>query len=287
MWLIGIIGFFVFGTTASLCRRYLGEKVPGSNHHVNLVFYLFFLLPAAILLWFFLPHSTVPSVNTIMLLVATSLIWPVYFLLSYRASHDIDASVYSMMLDSSTVITVLTAYVVLQERLQPYQLVGIVALIASGIVAVWPDLRKRSRSNRLGIIAALASVALLGFGIVVDKLALNASELGTYFLYSWGIQTIFIVLISYKYLKSFPAFLKHSPQMRLVYLYGGSGVLRSLSFSMAIFLAASPSLVNAASAFVTTTILLAAYWVLRERDNMSYKIAGAVLGLAGLLIVAI
>lgn len=286
MWLLGIASFLVFGTIAMLCRRYLGQRIPDSNNHVNLVFYLFFLLPVALILWYALPHEIVPSVRVIGLLLATSAIWPVYYLLAYRASKDIDAGVYSIMLDTSAVVTAIVAYIFLTERLQLDQVTGILLLVFSGAIAIWPDLHRRSHSNRRGVAIGFLSVVLLGVGIVIDKLALTEAELGTYFLYSWGLQAVFMTLISWKYLKSFPSFLQNTPHKRLVYLHGGSGALRSFSLSMAILLGSSPSVVNASSNLLTVSVLIAAYIVLNERKHLYYKIAGAAIGLTGLALVA-
>lgn len=287
MWLLGILGFLFFGTISYLCRRYLGQHMPASNHHVNLVFYLFFLLPASFLLWAFLPHDVIPSTEVVLLLIVTGLIWPIYYLLTYRASKDIDASVFSIMLDTSTVITALVAFVFLTERLHSPQILGVILLMTSGAVAIWPDLHRRSRSNRKGLLAGTVCVVLLGIGIVLDKVALTEAELGTYFLYSWGLQSLFMVILSFKHIRSFPRFLRSASHRGLVFLNGGSGLLRSLSLTFAILVASSPSVVNAASSLISTTVLIAAYFVLNERRHLRYKIGGASIGFLGLILVSL
>ena len=152
-------------------------------------------------------------------------------------------------------------------------------------MAIWPDLHRRSHTNRAGIAIGLLSVFLLGIGLVIDKLALSAAELGTYFIYSWGLQALFMTILSAKYLSSFPKFLRTTPHKKQVFLHGGAGVLRSLSLTMAMLLGSSPSIVGAASNLLTVSVLIAAYFFLHERSHLQYKTAGVVIGLVGLFLV--
>lgn len=57
MWQLLIIFYFVFGAASYLLRRILAQKLGHRNRLINSVFFLFFLLPAAIILSFFFPHN--------------------------------------------------------------------------------------------------------------------------------------------------------------------------------------------------------------------------------------
>jgi drug/metabolite transporter (DMT)-like permease len=286
-WFIPLIFFFVFGTASFLLRRYLAQRIPEDNTLTNLVFYVLFLLPAALLAGWLLPHgSLVPPPDVLFILVLASLVWPFYFLASFRAAKDIDAGVLSLLTDMSAVVTLVLAYIVLGERLALPQVIGVVCLIGSGAVAMWPDLRRSHTVKLLGIEMALVSLVLLGVGVVIDKIALQRAEIGTYLLYTWGLQAVWMAFISRKDIKRLPRFLsRHNPLRGKVLAYGAVGVLRSLAFSLALLFAVSPTTMNAGSNFLSITVIVAAFIFLGERSHIGYKLAGAVVGLLGLFLI--
>ncbi|MBP9667224.1 DMT family transporter [Candidatus Saccharibacteria bacterium] len=285
-WLVPLSFFFVFGTASFLLRRYLAQRIPQDNALINLVFYVVFLLPVALVLGLSLPHTFFPGWNAVWLLLAVSAVWPLYFMATFRASKDLDAGILSMITDMSAFVTLAISYMVIDERLGLAQLGGVVLLAISGLLAVWPDIRSKQHAKLGGILIALMAMVIIGFATFIEKIALNTVQLGTYFLYGWGLQAIWMIIFSYKDIRRVPAFLRRKKYRNAIFGYGIFGILRSVSFALALLLVASPTVMNAGSNFLTVTVLIAAYVILHEKENLGYKIAGALCGLAGLTLLA-
>lgn len=288
MWLIPLGFFFVFGTISFLLRRYLAQKLPHDNRLVNLVFYVVFLLPAGIALGLFFPHKhLIPSPEAAILLLAASLVWPIYFMASFRAAKDMDAGVLSMITDASAIVTLLVAYVVMHERLGIPQIIGVLCLVASGTITIWPTIGEHGRTKTSGIWESLLVVSTMGIGVVIDKLAMQKAGLSLYFLYAWSLQAIWMALIAYRDWERLSRFMSRKNNYReAVLVYGAVGVLRSLVFTLALVLSVSPTIMTAGTNFLSITVIAAAYIFLRERQHLSYKIAGAIVGLVGLFFIS-
>lgn len=288
MWLLPLIAFFIFGSISYLLRRYLAQHIHHESKLINLVFYVVFLLPAGIVGGLFLANGNlVPSISAVLALVAASLLWPLYYLASFRAAKDLDAGVLSMLADTSVIVTMVVSFFVFHERLSVLQIVGVFCLIFSGAVAAWPDIKWHMRLRGGGLAAAVVATVLLGLGVVIDKVAYSTAGLGQYLLYSWPLQALWMMIIARKDIKRIPKFLsKDNAYRSLVLLHGAVGTVRSLAFGLAILLSASVTAMNAASNFLSIAIIVAAYFVLKEREHLVYKFAGALLGLTGLYILA-
>lgn len=286
MWLIPLTVFFVAGTASNLLRRHLAQKEHLSPNLINLVFYVGFILPGGIVLGLLLPHTFTPDLQTLGLLVFCSLIWPAYFVLAFKSNKHIDASVFSMIADLSPIVTAMIAYFLFTERLTSLQIVGVLALILSGVIAMYPDITSKVKVRIFGIQIALVCMLLLGVGVAVEKLVYDVAGIGTYFLFCWTLQVFWMVIIARKEISQLPALFNDKRERVLVLFHGLAGLLRSASFAFALLLSTSASLMNAASNFLTACILVGAYFILREKNNLRFKIAGSAVGLIGLLLVS-
>lgn len=286
MWLIPLTVFFVAGTASNLLRRHLAQKEHLSPNLINLVFYVGFILPGGIILGLSLPHTFTPDLQTLGLLVFCSLIWPAYFLLAFKSNKHIDASVFSMIADLSPIVTAMIAYFLFTERLTSLQLVGVMALILSGVIAMYPDITSKVKVRIFGTQIALICMLLLGVGVAVEKLVYDVAGIGTYFLFCWTLQVVWMVIIARNEIHNLPSLFVDRRERNLVLLHGITGLLRSASFAFALLLSTSASLMNAASNFLTACILIAAYFVLGEKNDLRFKVAGSTVGLIGLFLVS-
>ncbi len=287
MWLIPLAVFFIAGTASNLLRRHLAQKEHLSPNLINLVFYVGFILPGAFILGLSLPHTFTPDLQTLGLLVFCSLIWPVYFLLAFKSNKHIDASVFSMIADLSPIITAMIAYFMFTERLTSLQLIGVLALILSGVIAMYPDIISKVKVRVFGVQIALICMLLLGVGVAVEKLVYDVAGIGTYFLFCWTLQVVWMLIIARKEIHNLPSVFADKKERTLVLLHGVTGLLRSASFALALLLSTSASLMNAASNFLTACILVTAYFILGEKNNLRFKIAGSTVGLIGLFLVSL
>lgn len=70
-------------------------------------------------------------------------------------------------------------------------------------------------------------------------------------------------------------------------LYGGSNALKSTCFILALLYSGSAALVSAATNFMAVVVIIAAYFVLKEKDNILHKGIASVIGIVGLLMVTL
>lgn len=162
MWQILIVFYFIFGATSYLLRRILAQKLDHRNRLINSVFFLFFLLPAAVVLSFFFPHNLNVGVLNLFLLFGGSIIWPILGIVSFRANKEVDVGIFAIINNLSPVFTLVIALTFLHESLRISQYLGIGLLILSGLVAASSQLHKHNRLSISNIFICLLSAFILG-----------------------------------------------------------------------------------------------------------------------------
>lgn len=286
MWLVFIAFYFVFGAASYLLRRVLAQKLPNKNRLINASFFIIFLLPAALVLGLLFPHNLAIGWVNLALLLGGSLIWPVFNILAYRANKDIDVGVYTVINNLSPIFTLIVALTVLDESLNTNVLIGIFLLLISGVVVASPQLKQHKHTSKSGIIFALISTAVLGFAVAYEKFMLNRVDLGTYFLIGWTSQIAWMAYLSRKDLKELPSLIRGEETKKTVLGYGLTNVLKSMCFILALKYSASAAVVGATTDFMSVVVIIAAYFILHERSYLLVKLLAALLGIAGLLLVA-
>lgn len=285
MWLIFLFLFFIFGATNSLMRRVLAQKFADRNKLLNGVAYVFFLLPGGIILSFFFPHDFDIGIANLLLLACGAIMWPLVHMFAFRANKTVDAGVYTIIANLSPLFTLVIAVPFLGEQLSLAQYLGIALLIVSSVIAVSPGIKKKDRVPIYGVLFALLSVGLLGVGIAFERFMLNRIDLGTYFALGWGFQVAWMALLAANEWKYLPQLMKKVGAPTLL-AWGSANVLRAVSFIMALFLSGSASLMSGATNFISVFIVIAAFFILHERDHMWQKIIATLIGIFGLFLIA-
>src|SRR3989344_4425337 len=161
-WQLLLIGYLVLGTASYLLRRNLAVTFAEHNKLVNGFFFLGVLYPLGLIV----AAISSPNLNigwfNLALLLTGSIIWPVINILAYRANKDVDAGLYTILNNITPIVTIVTAWVLLNEKLNEQQLLGAVVVLVSAFLVTLPHLQKRAASRNTGLIIALASVTLLG-----------------------------------------------------------------------------------------------------------------------------
>ena len=286
MWQILILFYFVFGTASYLLRRVLAQKIGEHNRLVNAIFYLFFLLPTIIVLSFFFPHNFHVGMSNIILLLVGSLIYPTYFLISFQANRNVDAGIFTIINNLSPLFTLIIALPFLHESLRAFQYVGGGLLILSGILVAYPQLKKTNRIGVSGIITCISAAAVLGFAVAYERFMLNRVDFGTYIVIGWRAQVVWSLLFASKELKKISLlFNKNSGVRNILIAWGSVSALRSVAFVTSLKTSGSAALISAASDFLSVAVVIAAYFFLKERENMIYKISAVIIGVIGLLLI--
>ncbi len=287
MWQLLITLYFIFGATSYILRKILAKELADYTFLTNAIFYVGFLLPAALLLSLFFPHNLQLSTVDMFLLFGGSIIWPLYYLSAFQANKEAEVGIFTIINNLSPIITLMIAVPFLHEQLRMWQYVGVAVLITSGVLAASSQLHGHHRLSAKGIAWCLLSTGILGVAFAYERFMLGRVGFGTYLLYGWGAQVVWSVVLAGAELQKLPQlFAKERKVKYILLLWGGAGVLRSVSFIFALKMSGSASVISAVSDFLSVAVIIAAYVYLKERNNMPVKVVATILGIVGLLLVA-
>lgn len=287
MWQFFIVFYFIFGTTSALSRRVLAQKLGENNRLINSLFFLFFLLPAIIILSFFFPHNLNIGLLNLTLLFFGGIIWPLFYIAAFNANRQVDVGIYMIISNLSPLFTLAVAIPFLHENLSILQNFGVGLLILSGVLAATSQINKQHRASLNGISMCLLSTAIAGIAIAYESFMLHRVDFGTYLLLGWGSQIIWSLILTGKELRKLPALFNKDPQTKKTLItWGTSHVLESVTFVLALKISGSASLFSSATVFLSVVVLITAYFFLNERKHMIHKWLAAGIGIAGLLIIA-
>jgi drug/metabolite transporter (DMT)-like permease len=286
MWQFFIVFYFIFGATNYLLRRVLAQKFGDSNRLINTVFFVCFLLPTAIILSFFFPHDLNIGLLNVAFVLGGSIIWPLLNIASFRANQHVDVGIYAIISNLSPLFTLMVALPFLHEQLQPLQLLGILLLLFSGVIAGSSQLYKKHRASKSGLLWCLISAAILGIAIAFESFMLHRMDFGAYLIYGWGAQVVWMVILAGKEVKKLPGlFRKSMKTTRILLIWGATNVLKSVMFILALKISGSSSIISATTDFMSVAVVIAAYFFLKEKEHMLQKWLGAGIGIAGLLLI--
>jgi drug/metabolite transporter (DMT)-like permease len=282
-WQIILIIYLILGTASYLSRRHLAKSLARHNRLVNGFFFLVVLYPTGLVIALFNPHNLDVGWFNLVCVLIGSAVWPVIRLLSYRASKDIDAGLFTIICNLAPIVTIVAASILLQERLNDQQLLGASILIGSAFMATLPHLTRRSSTKIAGLDFAIVSVVLMGLATVFERWMLTRMDFGTYLILGWGAQTLWMVAFAWpdrKYINIF----RDKNNLRQTIWYALSNTFAGVCFVAALKLSGNVSLVSAFASFMTVTVVLAAFFFLKEKEWLWYKVAAAIIGIIGLIV---
>ncbi|MBI2593472.1 DMT family transporter [Candidatus Daviesbacteria bacterium] len=286
MWQLLIVLYFIFASASYLLRRVLAQKLRDHNREINAIFFLFFLLPAAIFLSFFFPHNLNVGPLNLFLLFGGSIIWPILSIISFHANKDVDVGIFTIITNLSPVFTMVIALPFLHESISNMQSLGIMLLILSGILAASSQLNKHNRASINGILVCILSAIVLGVAVAYEGFMLGRVDFGTYLIFGWGSQIIWSAILAHKELRKIPQLFSKVENRQTLIVWGSTRVLGSVAFVSALKISGSASIISAASDFLSVSVVIAAYFFLKEHRHMVYKLLATSLGVVGLLLIA-
>lgn len=275
--------YLAMSTSVYVLRRKLAQTIPEHNRFVGWFMYLWVLWPVGLITAAIMRPNLAIGWENLGLLLAGELLFPLVTLLSFRASKEIDAGVYTILTNLAPVVTISSAWVFLHEGLSARQLVGAGILLFSAFLASSPNLFRRHRVKAGGIVFALMSVVLLGLGITYERFMLSRMDFGAYLVFGWGAQSLWMTILAWKQRRNLHL-LKRSALATQIIVYAVAFALTGITFVGALKLSGNASLVAATRSFLAVLVVLAAYFALRERGQLWLKISAALLGATGLII---
>ncbi|MFA5954661.1 MAG: EamA family transporter [Patescibacteria group bacterium] len=286
MWQLLVLLYFVFGTANYLLRQVLAKKLGEYNRLINSVFFLFFLLPATVILFWFFPHNLNVGLLNLLFLLGGSLIWPIANIVAFEGNKKVDVGIFTIINNLSPIFTLIIALPFLHESLKTLQFLGVGLLILSGVLAASSQLNKKSLVSINGILICLLSAVIMGVAVAYERFMLSQVDFGTYLIYGWGAQITWGAILAHKELKKLPhLFSKALGARQTLVTWGATGVLKSIAFVLALKMSTA-SVISAATDFLSVAVVIAAYFYLKERQHIISKALAVAAGVAGLLLIA-
>jgi drug/metabolite transporter (DMT)-like permease len=286
MWQLLLFFYFVLSTIDYLLRRVLAKRLGNHNRLINAIFFLIFLLPETIILGFLFPHNLNVGLLNVVLLLGGSIIWPLLGLSSFQANKKVDVGIFAVISNVSPVFTIAIALPFLHEKVSSLQMVGIALLILSGVLAASSQIHKRKYMSKEGILLCFLSAFILGVATAFERFMLNRVDFGTYLIYGWGSQIVWAAILAGKELKKMPELLaKTSETRQTIVSWGTARALEAVCFISALKLS-NAAIISSATDFLSVAVVIAAYYYLKEREHMFYKLLATAVGIVGLLFIA-
>lgn len=285
MWIALLLLNYVFGTAGYLLRRKLAKDFPEHIPLMNSVFFICFLLPVGIVFALILPHDLNVGWTNLWYLLAGSIIWPGLNLISFYANKHTDVGIFTVISNISPLFTLAIALPFLGESFGAVQFAGIILLIFSGLIAASTQMDRQTPAKLHGIMLCFVSAIILGCAVAYERFMLSQVDLGAYVIYGWGAQIVWATLMARKDLGKIPSlFRKGSPTRNLLLAWGSTSVLKSVTFVSALKMSTA-SVMSAASNFMSVAVVIAAYFFLKERSHLTYKLIAAGVGIVGLFLI--
>ncbi|MGH7158133.1 MAG: EamA family transporter [Candidatus Saccharimonadales bacterium] len=285
-WQLLLIGYLVLGTASYLWRRQLAKTFAKANRLVNAFFFVAVLYPIGLLVALLTTPDLSIGWASFWMLLAGGAIFPFANLLTYRANRDLDAGLFTVISDLIPVISIAGGWLLLQEKLTGQQLVGAGVILLATLVVTLPQLKHHMQFNRRAMACAGVAVVMIGLGFVFERYMLTRMDFGAYIVIGWGLQMLWGVLFALPERKSYKILFE--PQIRAkLWTYSLSSTFRGLCIVGALYLSGNVSVVMASASFLTVLVVIAAYFILKEKEWLWLKLGAATLGFIGLLLINI
>ncbi len=285
-WQFCVFVFFSLSVVAGLFQRKLGRDIPQFSPLINALFFLCVHYPAGLIVASILGFDLSIGWDNLGAMAAFSFTFPLAGLLSLKASKDVDAGLFSILQNLGPVISIVLAVLLLSEQLNVQQLLGTLIIVASALTISAVSYQRGSKSTRKSIILAMTTIGLVGVGVVYEAWMLQRIGFSNYLVYGWGFQTFWAAVLALPMLGQAKQLIK-SPYRLSVLIFSLAGSLKGCAFVGALYLSSSASLISAFVSFLPVLMVVSGFLFLKEMQYLRLKIASALAGSAGLVILAI
>lgn len=282
-WQILITIYLILGTAGYLLRRLLATTLEKHNRLINGFFFLVTLYPLGLIVAVFSESNLSIGWNNVLLLLLGSGVFPLINIFAFRANKDVDAGLFTILSNLTPIITIVVASLLLSETLNKQQQIGALIVITSTFLATIPRLKRRTTSSARGLFFALISIILLGFAIVYERWMLTRIDFGAYLVFGWGAQTLWMAILAWPERHNIKI-LREKSNFLPILGYGLTNAFKGLCFVAALNLSGNASLVGATASFLAVLVVVSAYFALKEREWLAFKLSAALVGTIGLII---
>ena len=268
----------LFGSIARVLQKVLLSNKKGDAYALGFVFQT---IVALIFLIYTLATNSLefPNITDLWVnLIVMTIFYSLGNIFTFKAFKLADASEVAVIFSSSSIWAIISASVLLGERLKASNYLGIL-LIVSGIVVISITRSKWKLSS--GHLYAVAGAFLFGVAFINDAYIIGrCNSIASYMIVAFTLPGIFTLFVKPSSIKAIPHYFDRATISKLIICC----IIYSLS-SITIFGAykagGMASIISPLQqlSIITTTIL--SYIFLKERNRIPNKIIGSVLAFIG------
>lgn len=290
-WQLALCLFFMTSVGLSLLQRAYSQTSRLPESFPPAISYLIGVTPLGIAVGLFMHHHVQWSWWLGFLLLLEGVFIGLYNWLSFMAIKRLPLARYQTIYQVYELVVIGLGWSLLKEGLGVFQVLGGLLILVAAFLAIRAPVKAQRQLHKHvaapAVILTLLAALTMGIGLVAEKAALRHMDMGAYFIFGYGVQTLCVVLLAAKDVSrsALRAFKAYDFKRSL-----GMGVLSATTgffYIAAIVNSDNISLITALGAFTLPLTVLAAYLFLRERDEMKLLIGGVAVGFLGLLVSAI
>jgi drug/metabolite transporter (DMT)-like permease len=272
--------YFVAASASPLQRRWLASKKNATN--TGQIHFAFQVTLVTVLLSlslpFFQPFRFEGSPVTLTLLtVLAGMFGAGFFVSSFTAQKHVEAGVSTLVNNIYTPVTIVLASLFLSERLTPMQILGTILLFVGMVVVSKKHRIGTFRFDKYFLLMVLSGITL-GISLTAERALQKMTGFSAGTMLSWWAQCAFLGIAA------FVAKEKSPYSKKDISITGSLRFLQSLSRVVLLFAVGNLSLVSAVTTFKVVIIFVFAAIFLKERQDLSRKIIGSLVSVAGLLL---
>lgn len=278
-----LYAYVFFAVVESLFQRYYATTNPQHIYTGMLFGYIFFFWPSALVYTAF-HHNNLQISKMVShdwpLLLVVGLCAGVMYRFSLVIARQVEASTSQIVRTAGPISLLVLAAVFLGEEMTAAQYLGAGILICTTLIYIS---HKSFRHLNKYLYLAMATQLIFSFTLIAEKYLLTKYGLATYLPIGWGMQVVFLVLLTAKLareeLRSRPLDKKSK---RSLLLFGLTLAPASILYVTSVNTWKSVSYVNAVSVSQYVLTAFAAIYILKERDLLWRKVIAVLFAALGL-----
>lgn len=229
-------------------------------------------------------HGGIPMPNFAQIswsVLAMTILYALANIFVFKSLKITEASRFTVIFSSKTLFAVLGASLFFKEGLTPSQWVGAILIIAGVAIISIKDFSKKFNA---GDLFAILAAVLFGLANTNDRFLVKFFDPYSYVVIGFLLPGLAITLFYPKKLTNLKVYFKKSfiyKMIILCLLYG----LSSVAFFAALQITPNSSQLFSINSFGAIITVILSIIILKENDRIAKKILGAVISVAGLLLV--
>ena len=279
--LISYLFYFVAATASPLQRRHLALKRSNDKGQIDFAFRVMFITVVLSSVLAIFKHPEIKeSLTTIALLAAACGLFGATALgTQYIAQRHVEAGLTSLVGNLYTPTAIILASLFLHERLKHLQILGTIILLFSVVLLSNKHRLSRWRLDRYFWLMVLSGISL-GIVLTTERALIKSNGITSGTWISWGSQALFLAIVA------FGSKSKSQYNIRDTAVTGILRFFQQVSWVILVTVVGNLSLVSAITTFKIVLIFVTAAIFLKEREDLKRKVAGSIIAVVGLLLMA-